>query len=72
MNSFFLFILIYKIPFCYGIREKIDKVIFNEPIDLDIQSKINMEYYKKITSPIYVDENFVVVNPDGTTKDSDI
>lgn len=37
-------------------------------VDKDIQRRLNMEYYKKLFIPILVNDEFEIVNLDGTMK----
>lgn len=69
MSSFLTYITLTKILFHYeDIRYKFNKVMFSEPLEPSMQRHINMDYFKQITYPLIVTEDFVVIEPDGTTK----
>lgn len=75
MNSFLIFlgyIILNKIPFyTQNIRnlERRINEIFPRIEDSSIQKQINMDYYKKISFPLSVTEDFVIIEPDGTIRD---
>lgn len=76
MNSFLIFlgyITLYKIPFyTQNIRNfeiRISETIFTRIEELSIQRQINMDYYKKISFSLLLDEDFIVVEPDGTISE---